>query len=80
MFEGTPRATFAGTAIVFLVAAFFCVGATSLESHSGPAFDPDEPPAEPPVPQSQVTLVYDPKKAPDNSPTNACRPRDDASA
>lgn len=66
MFEGTPRAIFAGAAIVFLIAAFFCVGVTSLESQRGPPFDPDAPPAEPPVPQSQVTLVYDPSKAPND--------------
>jgi hypothetical protein len=66
--EGTLRAAFAGAAIVFISTAFFCAGVTSLESSSGPGFDLDEPPPIPPVPQSQVTLVYNPREAPDNSP------------
>jgi hypothetical protein len=65
--DGTSRAVFASAAIILLITAFFCVGVTSLESHSGPPFDPDEPPAEPPVPQSQVTLIHDPKEAPNKA-------------
>jgi hypothetical protein len=74
--QGAPRAVFGAAAVVLLVTAFFCVGVTSLESHSGPPFDPDEPPAEPPVPQSQVTLIYDPKETPNNSlERDAAKPR-----
>jgi hypothetical protein len=65
--RGTPRVVLGAAAIVLMITAFFCVGVTSLEAHSGPLFDPDEPPAEPPVPQSQVTLIYDPKATPNNS-------------
>lgn len=67
MLDGTASSAFAGAAIVFFVTAFFCAGITSLESHSGPAFELDEPPPTPPVPQSQVTLIYDPKGTPNNS-------------
>lgn len=75
MLEGTPRAAFAGAAIVFFFTAFFCAGVTSLESSSGPPFDPDEPPPIPPVPKSQVTLVYNPTEMPNNSleRDEACR-------
>jgi len=65
--EGTPCALFAGAAIVLLVTAFFCIGVTALESQSGPPVDPDEPPTEPPVPQSEVTSVYDPKETPNKA-------------
>jgi hypothetical protein len=65
--DGLPRTLFAGAAVVLLITAFFCFGVTSLESHSGPAFDPDEPRAEPPVPQSQVTLVHNPQETPNNA-------------
>jgi len=65
--DGAPRALFAGAAAVLLITAFFCFGVTSLESHSGPAIDPDEPRTEPPVPQSQVTLVHNPREMPNNA-------------
>jgi hypothetical protein len=65
--DGTTRAVLAGAAIILLATAFFCLGATSLEAHSGPPFDPDEPSEEPPAPQSQVTLVYDPKEKPNKA-------------
>jgi uncharacterized RDD family membrane protein YckC len=59
--DGAPSAALAGAAIILIATAFFCLGTTSVEAHSGPPFDPDEPREEPPVPQSQVTLVHDPK-------------------
>lgn len=65
--DGTPRTVFAGAAIILLATAFFCFGATSLEAHSGPPFDPDEPFEEPPVPQSQVTLLHDSEERPNNA-------------
>jgi hypothetical protein len=65
--DGTPRAVLAGAAIVLVATAFFCLGTTSLHAHSGPPFDPDEPREEPPVPQSQVTLVHDPKEKPNKA-------------
>ena len=64
LIDGTPRAAFGGASIVFLIAAFFCAGITSLESHDDPPFDPDEPAPTPPVPQSPITLVYDPGEMP----------------
>ena len=67
IWDGAPRALLAGAAVVLLITAFFCFGVTSLESHSGPAFDPDEPRPEPPVPQSQVTLVHNPQAMPNNA-------------
>jgi hypothetical protein len=74
--DGPPRAAFDSVAIVLLVTAFFCDGFTSLESHNGPPFDPDELPVEPPVPQSQVTLIYDPIEAPNNILERDSKPRD----
>jgi hypothetical protein len=74
--SGMPRAVLAAAAFVFLLTAFLCIGFNSIESRSGPPFDPDEPPAEPPVPQTQVTLVYDPKEAPNNClERDAAKPR-----
>lgn len=61
LLEAMPRAVFAAAAVVFLLTAFVCFGITSLESRGDPPFDPDAPAGEPPVPQSQVTLIYDPK-------------------
>jgi hypothetical protein len=76
MLDGTTRAAFAGAAMVFSITAFFCAGFTSLEATSDPPFDPDEPPPIPPVPQSQVTLVYDPRERPNNSlERDAAKPR-----
>ena len=70
--DGALGAAFGGAAIVLLITAFFCVGVTSQELSSGPPFDPDEPPPIPPVPQSQVALVYDPG---DSLEPDATKPR-----
>jgi hypothetical protein len=74
--DGALGAAFGGAAIALLITAFFCVGVTSQELSSGPPFDPDEPPPIPPVPQSQVALIYDPGETPNNSlEREAAKPR-----
>ena len=64
--DGALGVAFGGAAIVLLITAFVCVGVTSQEFSSGPPFDPDEPPPIPPVPQSEVALIYDPGETPNH--------------
>jgi hypothetical protein len=65
--DGAPRASFAAASIVCLATMAYCAATVWLETSHNPPIDLEAPLPEPPVPQSQVTLVYDPSKPPNNS-------------
>jgi hypothetical protein len=65
--DGPPRVWLAAGSIVLLVTAAYCIGVIGWESSAGPPVDIEESPAEPPVPQSQVALIYDSGTPPNNS-------------
>jgi hypothetical protein len=74
--DATPRAAFAAASIVCLATAAFCATTAWLEASVSPPIDLESPTAEPPVPQSQVALIYDAGEPPNNSlESDACKPR-----
>ena len=73
--DGTLRASFAAVSIVCLAAAGYCVITAWLPTSDSPPIDLEVPPSEPPVPQSQIALIYDPGRLPNNwLESDACKP------
>jgi hypothetical protein len=65
-FEGAPWAPLVAASLVCLVTAVYCLATVLLETSDDPPIDLEAPPPEPPVPQSPVALIYDPR-TPDKS-------------
>lgn len=62
--DGALRGSFGVASIVFLVTAGYCGMSVAWDALDDPPIDFEAPSPEPPVPQSQITLVYDPGAPP----------------